>query len=398
MTTFLYKGYKDTGETIFGSKAFNTKDEMEKYLASQDIQTPAIFESHTKYEKQHYKSVSPKELSIFCKQISVMFFSYISIVDGIILLSEQTDNKQLKLALNEINTLMTNGNTFAESISMFEHIFGSYLIQMAFIGERSGTLDIVFTDLNIYFEKESEIRRRLKGAVIYPCALSILTIILSIYLIESVLPLFDSIITSLGAQMSPLTATIMGVSSFIQTYLILFLFLIIITLGSMYIYFSTDKGSYSLDKLKATTPYASYITRRITTARFSRSLSLLLKSGFDIYYALDQSVILIKNKYLSEKIEKANENIKNGQPLDQALFETDVFPVLFIRMVTIGEKTGNLDELLAKTSEVYEIEAYDTIDRTTKLIEPILITVLSIAMGLLLIAIMLPMISIMSSI
>ncbi len=397
MTTFLYKGYKDDGEPIFGSNSFNTKEELEKFLVSENINDPTIFESSTKYKKKKYATVSPKELSIFCKQLSVMFFSYITIIDGLLLLGEQTDNKQLKNTFNEINTFLENGFTFAESISMFEHVFGSYLIQMTNIGEKSGNLDVVYADLCDYFEKEFEIRRRLKGAVIYPASLSAITVLISVYLIESVLPLFQSILDSLGAQMSPITSFIISVSAFLDKYLIVFIVIIILAIVGLFVYFSSEKGRYNFDVFKARSPHFSFITKRIITARFARSLSMLLKSGLDIHYALDQSAILINNRFINEQLKIANEKIKDGEPLADALGETGVFPSLFIRMITVGEKTGNLDEMLAKTSEIYDIEAYDTIEKTTKLIEPILITVLSIAMGLLLIAIMLPMISIMNS-
>ncbi len=397
MTTFLYKGYKDDGEPVFGSNSFNTKQELEDFLVSKNINDPIIIESDTKFKKGKFSTVSPKELSIFCKQISVMFFSYITIVDGLLLLAEQTDNQQLKTAFNEINTFLENGYTFAESIAMFEHVFGSYLVKMTMIGEKSGNLDVVYADLSIYFEKEFEIRRRLKGAVIYPASLSAITILIAVYLIESVLPLFQSILDSLGAQMSPITSFIIKTSSFLDKYLILFLLaMIAITIGII-AYFHSEKGHYKFDVFKAKSPHFSFITKRIITARFARSLSMLLKSGLDIHYALDQSAVLVNNQYIKEQIKIANEKIKNGEPLASALAETDVFPSLFIRMLTVGEKTGNIDEMLAKTSEIYEIEAYDTIEKTTKLIEPILITILSVAMGLLLIAIMLPMISIMNS-
>ncbi len=398
MTTFLYKGYKDDGEAVFGSSAQNTRTEMETYLNSINVFNAEIFESKTPFSKKHYSLVSARELSIFCKQISVMFFSYITILDGIILLSEQSDNKILKMTFLEIHKLLEEGYSFAESVAMYNHIFGPYLVKMTLIGERSGNLDIVFADLSNYFEKESEIKRRVKSAIIYPACLSALTLITFMYIVESILPLFNEILTSVGATLSPLTSAIINISIFLDNYFVLILFFIIVAIGGIYIYLSRDEGKYKLDSIKAKTPYLSYITNRVITARFARSLGLLLKSGLDIYYALDQCTVLINNVYLLERFQEASEKIKQGESLGKSLEEINVFPKLFIKMIIIGEKTGNLDEMLAKTSEMYEVEAYDAIDRTTKLIEPILITILSIVMGGLLLAIMLPMISIMNAI
>ncbi len=398
MTTFLYKGYKDDGEAVFGSGSYNAKTELETYLESINLKNTEIFESQTPFSKKHYSLVSAKELSIFCKQISVMFFSYITVLDGIVLLSDQTDNKVLKTTFNEIHKLLEEGYTFAESISMYKHVFGVYMVQMTLIAERSGNLDVVFADLSNYFEKEAEIRRRVKSAVIYPACLSALTLVTFIYLVKSILPLFNQILTSVGAEMSPLTSLIINISMFVENYIFLLIFLIIIIIGGLYIYLSSDIGRKKFDKFKAVAPHISFITNRVITARFARSLGLLLKSGLDIYYALDQSTVLINNSYILEKFQMANEKVKQGESLAEALNEIKIFPSLFIKMITIGEKTGNLDEMLTKTSEIYEIEAYDAIERTTKLIEPILITILSIVMGGLLLAIMLPMVSIMNAI
>ncbi len=398
MTTFLYKGYKDDGEAVFGASAQPTRAEMETYLTTLNVFNAEIFESKTPFSKKQFSLVSASELSIFCKQISVMFFSYITVLDGIILLGEQADNKVLKTTFLEIHKLLEEGYTFAESVAMYDHVFGTYLVQMALIGERSGSLDVVFADLSNYFEKEAEIKRRVKSAIIYPACLSALTLVTFIFIVESILPLFNEILNSVGAKMSPLTANIINFSNFLDNYFILIVFFVLVAIGGVYIYLSSDNGKNNLDKIKAKTPYLSYITNRVITARFARSLGMMLKSGLDIYYALDQSTVLINNSYLLERFNEANQKIKQGEALAKSLEEINVFPSLFIKMITIGEKTGNLDEMLAKTSDMYEIEAYDAIDRTTKLIEPILITILSIVMGGLLLAIMLPMITIMNAI
>ncbi len=397
MNTFLYRGLNENGFYVYGSKAFNEKVEMEKELDSLNITNYEIYYSNTPYKKNIYSLVSAKELSIFCKQISVTFFSYITIVDGILLLSNQTENKILKTTLKEIYDFLEQGYTFSQALSMYEHIFGQYLVEMACIGEQSGTLDIVFSDLSNYFNKEHEIRKRIKGAIIYPTVLSVITFCIFAYLVKNILPLFDSILQSIGADMSPMTNVIMSTSRFLDKYFILILFIILICLAFVYIYFVSDKGKYKFDTLKAKSPYISFITNRVITARFSRSLSLLLRSGMDIHQALDQSAILIKNAYLFEQFKETNEKIKQGESLSKALEETNIFPSLFVKMVTIGERTGNLDEMLSKTTEIYEEEAFEAIDRTTKLIEPILITLLSIVMGVVLLAIIMPMITIMNA-
>lgn len=397
MTTFLYKGYDVNGGLTFGSCSFNDRTEVFKHLDFLKIVEYEIFESKTPYKKNPYSLVSAKELSIFCKQVSVMFFSYINIIDGVLLLSEQTDNKILQTAFVEIYEFLNQGYTLSDAISFYPHIFGSYLIQMTKIGEKSGNIDVVFNDLSLYFDKENEIRRRLKSAVLYPVALSFVTILIFFYLIKTVLPMFDEILKSLDANTNAVTSFIMLASRFMNENLGIIIFCTLALIGGIYLYSKSDNGRYRIDRLKIKLPYSSYITNRVITARFSRSLSLLLKSGFDIVEALEQSIILIDNKYMSDSFVEAIEKIKMGQSLADSLKDVDIFPSLFVKMVTIGEQTGNLDEMLLKTTEVYEEEAYEAITRTTKLIEPILITILTIIMGIVLLAIMTPMITIMNA-
>ncbi len=397
MNTFLYKGLNEDYSYSFGSSSYIEKNELEKELEIANITSIEIFDSETPYTRKKYKFVKPKELSIFCKQISVMFFSYITIMDGLILLSEQTDNKVLKLTLQEVHAFLEKGFTFSDAISMYPHVFDKYLIQMAVIGEQSGNLDSVFNDLSNYYDKEHEIRKRVKSAIIYPASLSIITCFIFYYLVENVFPLFDTILSSLGGELSQTSKNLMAFSNFIHSFFILLLFLIVALIGFVYIYFSKDKGRYKLDKLKATAPYISFVTQRIITARFSRSLSLLLRSGIDIHSAIDKSSALITNKYISAKYTIAKENFMQGESLSNSLKQVGTFPSLFIKMVAIGETSGNLDEMLSKTTTVYEEEAYDAINRLTKTIEPILITILTIVMGFLLLTIMMPMVTIMNA-
>ncbi len=397
MATFLYRAQTSVGEYEYGSYSCNEKSELEKHLDSLEFESFEIMQSKTPFKKGQYSLVSAKELSLFCKQISVMFFSYITIIDGVLLLSEQTDNKYLKDTFIEIHDFLENGYTFAEAISMYSHIFGSYLIEMAILGEKTGTLETVFSDLSDYFDKEHEIRKRMRSAVIYPASLSAVTLLIFTYLIKSVLPMFNSILLSLGATMTTSTTLIMSFSVFLDKYLILILFFIVAIFGGIYIYHLSDSGKYKIDKLKFRLPYYSFIVSRLVTAKFSRSLSLLLRSGINIYEALDQSASMISNTYLYENFKIAIKKIEEGETLTNALKSANVFPSLFIKMVTIGEKTGNLDEMLVKTTEVYEEEAYEALTKVSKLIEPVLITILSIIMGIVLICVMIPMISIMNA-
>ncbi len=396
MSTFLYKGLNEDYSYSFGSCSNIERNELLTELEKLNIASIEIFDTETPYSKKKYKLVKPKELSIFCKQISVMFFSYITIMDGLLLLSEQTENTVLKTTLLEIYTFIEKGFSFSDAISMYPHVFDDYLIQMTKIGEQSGNLDLVFDDLSNYYDREYEIRKKIKNAVIYPVSLSVITCFIFYYMVEKIFPLFDSILSTLGGELSETSRNLMAFSTFVQSFFIIIIFVLIAIAGYIYIQLSKDKGKYRLDKFKATAPYISFVTTRIITARFSRSLALLLKSGIDIHTAIDKSSVLITNRYIIDKYTIAKNSFMQGETLSNALKDVEVFPSLFIKMVAIGETTGNLDEMLQKTTDIYEEEAYDAINKMARTIEPILITILTIIMGILLLTIILPMVTIMN--
>lgn len=395
MPTFLYKGISKDGTKVGGSKSFNSKDEMKKFVETLDLYNTEIFESKTKYNTKLYKSVNQKELSLFCKQMSVLFFSHITFMEGIQMLGDQSNNKELKIALNEIYEIMDKGYTFAETFAMYDHIFGKYLINMVFIGESSGTLDSIFSDMSIYYEKENKVQKKIRSAVTYPIVLSVIMFAIIIFLVKSILPMFDSMLMSMGAESSLLTESIIAVANFLNVYGIIFILIIVLIIIAMKFYGKTEKGKFAFDKAKMTVSGLKYINSRIVTARFSRSMAILIKSGTQVVSAIDQSIVLLNNVYLKEKFIIAYEKVKAGESLSYALNEIGVFPELFIKMTIIGERTGNLDAMLDKSSQVFQEEVDDSIDKMTGLIEPVLITILSLIVGAILLAIMLPMIEIM---
>ncbi|MFV0503921.1 MAG: type II secretion system F family protein [Lachnospirales bacterium] len=396
--TYIYKGFNKDGMKIGGAGNFKNEESVASHLDDIGISGYLIFKSETEYKSKVYKLISPKELSIFCRQMSVMFFSYITIMEGVSMLEEQTDNKALKLALKEVYGHMETGLTFAECISMYPHIFGGYLIEMVNIGEESGNLDKVFKELAIYFRKESDTRKKVKSAVLYPVAMAVIMFALIVYLIKQVLPVFDSMLTNMGVTTNSITSIVLSVGSFFNSFLLPLCFVIVVVFVGLYFYFKSEKGSYNWDVVKLKIPVVKFVIHRVVTARFARSLSILLKSGINLVSAVEQSIPLIENAYLEEKFVVALEKIKNGEKLADSLKEIGIFPTLFIKMVVIGDTTGNLDQMLENTAELFEEQVDDAIRKTTSIIEPLLITILSIVVGMILLGIMIPMINIMRGI
>lgn len=398
MRALLYRGFDAEGRLVCGSRGFASRAQMKDCLDKRGITGYEIFESKTVYRRGVYKLVSPKELSIFCKQMSALLYSNITLMDNVTMLAEQTENKQMKLALDEVRGFMDKGYTYADSMRMYEHIFSKYLLHMLAIGETSGTLDAVFSDMSLYFEKESKTRNKLKSAVVYPAALTALMAAIILLLIIKILPMFGDILESMGAQLPPGTNAILSAGMFLFNYGPAFILVTAAVAAAAAGFAGTDAGRLRLDKAKLTAPAYRRVHIRVITARFARSLSILLKSGVQLTNAIEDSAAHIDNQYLQGKLTEAAASIRGSKTLSEALTKTGVFPPLFINMASVGEKSGRLDEMLDKAASVFDGDADDAIERFTSMLEPVLIIVLSVIVGIILLSVIFPMITVMNSV
>ena len=398
MPTFTFRAYDSENVRVYGARKADSEDTVQKYAEGKGYTSVSVFKSETAYRAGIYKLASPKELSIFCRQMSVLFFSQITLMEGVVLLSEQTENKNLKTALLEIHALMEQGYTLSESMGMYPHIFGAYLLNMVSIGETSGTLDIVFGDMSDYFDKESKLRKKLASAVTYPAILSVMMGAIVLLLILKILPMFGDILRSMGGEMPAVTKAMISISGFIVAYLPVIVAVIVLIVIAITAYSRTEKGAIWFDKMKLNAPIAKFINRRVITSRFARSMAILLKSGVQLVNALEETKAIIDNKYLEKTFNEIINKVKEGMDLDAALKELGIFPPLFLKMVFIGQTTGHIDNMLDKSAVMFDEDVDEALEKMTVMLEPILIIVLSIVVGIILVSVMLPMISIMNAI
>lgn len=398
MSTFLYRGFDPEGRRTAGGGSFASKERMEEYLREKNVSGYEIFDSLTDYSKSGFKLVSAKELAIFSRQMSVLFVSAITLMEGAALMAEQSENRQLKICLNEMYAHMEKGLTFAEAMSMYDHIFGSYLVNMVIIGEESGSLDDVFMKMADYFEKEASIRKKLKAAVAYPAVLTVLMAGIVLLLIVKILPMFNEILSGMGGEMPAVTAMFLAFSVFVNKYL---LYIVIVAaaviLGAVY-FKGTERGALWWDTMKVKAPGGRYVNARVATSRFARSMAILLKSGVQLLNALEDITPLLDNRYLEARFRQVIDEVKTGGQLSTALEKMGVFPPLFLKMIVIGQSTGHLDDMMDRSANIFDEEVYDAIERITGMIEPVLIIILSIIVGVILLSVILPMNNIMNTI
>jgi type IV pilus assembly protein PilC len=342
-------------------------------------------------------SLHPNELAVFCYQMALILKSGIPMLEGMQLLAEEMMDVRLKKAAQEMVQDIKMGMQF--HIALEKHsIFPIYMVNISKIGEMSGSLDNVMEHLSSYYDKMDKLNRRIRSAITYPLILVGLMTGVILLLILKILPMFNDILNSIGGEMPAVTRVMINISIYMKNYSIVLVSIILFVVATAYLYLRTPKGKLAFDKFKVEFALTKNVFQKITVARFSMGMALILKSGTGFEEALEMVSNIVGNLYVSSKIRECKNMIRNGMDATQAIMEMGVFPKLVVKVINIGYKTGELENAMAKIAIIYESEVENALHKLTASIEPILVIILSIVVGFILLTVMLPLINIMSSI
>lgn len=351
----------------------------EKVMGSKEI---VLFQS---------KKIKLKDISLFCKQMSVMLNSGIPLNNAVDILEQQTDAKNLKASLKVISKGLKEGNQLSKSLIEQNGLFPDLLIRMVQAGEKTGKLDEVLERMSEHYNKELKTSRQIRGAMIYPAVLAFLAVAATLVLLYVVIPNFSGIFEQSGVALPLPTRIVLAASNFVQSYwyilfggvgLLVFLFLR---------YRSTEAGRYQLDQLKLKMPVVKGPMQKIVTARFASTLATLTSAGIPLVEAIDSAAATTNNAVVIDKLRIANEGLQKGERLTGMLTSTGLFPPMMLSMVKIGEESGSLESMLNKTSDFYEEELEAAIKQLLSLLEPAMIIVMGIIIGGIVASVMLPM-------
>lgn len=339
-----------------------------------------------------------QELAWLCEQIALIQKSGIPLPEGIVLLAESADLPRQTGVLKAIAAEMRNYIPLSEALEKLD-TFPAYLVRMTKIGEISGNLDHVMTNLADFYTRDAELRKKIRSALIYPVVLLLMMLGIIILLVVRVLPVFGEILSSFGGTMPGFSQGLLSFGAFIATNAFWFLPLLIVVIIGIVLYLRrTATGRRFMDKLRIKLPLVGPLYQRIYTSRFAIALSYMLRSGIDLDTALSMAEAVMDNSVVSERIGLCRQKIRNGTDTFVALQETDLFPKLFVRMLAIGNRTGEMDVMMQKIARAYESEVDSRLVRLTGIVEPLLVVILSVIVGAILLTVMLPLVEIMSSI
>ncbi len=401
MPTYVYKAKNLHNEEMAGEFAGNSLDELKSMLHEKGFFLVDHDESGTKvsFTGLGNKKVKSKEISLFCRQFAVILQAGITIVEAISILKEQVQNKRLQQVLGEMFEELQKGKILSAAMEMYKDVFPEFLRNMVHVGEASGSLDSVMNRMADYYEMDTKVRKKVKSALSYPIVLLVLTIGVVILMMVGILPKFADMLGKNGAKMPGITKAVMGVSNFFVNNIVIILIVILgSVVGLTYYFKKTTKGRYTFDGMKLKAPLIKKVTTKVITSRFARSMAILLKSGIPIVTVVDILGNLIGNKVVEEKFKACQSEINEGHGIAGPIKRLDIFPPLLINMIAVGENTGELDEMLTRTAGFFDEEVEDAIGKLTAAIQPIMIIILAGVIGVIILSIMLPMLSMMNAI
>lgn len=339
------------------------------------------------------KKVKVRDMGVFCKQFKSILQAGIGMVDALDMLAQQTNSKVLKESLKNVKDNVQKGDTLNMAMRKEGTVFPSLLLNMVEAGEASGSLEVALDRMSTHFDKDARLKGMVKKAMMYPIVLIIVTIIIAAIMLIKVLPSFASTFASMGSDLPGYTKFIMGLSdSLIETWYIW----IIAIAGIMFAYKAyarTEKGSRVIGNIKLKMPILGDLFTKTECARFARTLSTLLAAGMPLIEAIETTGKTLDNVIFKDALADAVVQVQRGAPLSAPIKASGIFPNMVVHMLSIGEESGNVEEMLVNVAEYYDEEVTLATDSATAMMEPLIIVVMAVVVIGIIAAIYAPILS-----
>jgi len=392
-TTYLWKGRTSKGETLSGEYACDDRRDVGEYLRKRRIVITSIKKKPREIEIGFLKKqgVGVKDLSVFTRQFATMVNAGLPLVQCLDVLGRQLDKPHFKKVVQTVTSDVEGGSTLAEALEKHPKIFSDLFVNMIAAGEAGGILDVILGRLAVFLEKADALQRKVKGAMTYPTIVLTVAGGACIFMLMFVIPVFAKMFADFGGVLPAPTRIVMNLSDFLKAYwwalgggaaILTFIFKR---------YRATVNGKMVTDRLALRIPILGTVLRKSAVARFTRTLGTLIGSGVPILQGLEITAKTAGNAVIQKAIQDTAVSISQGDTIALPLKESGVFPPMVVQMISIGEQTGALDEMLSKIADFYDDEVDSAVEALTAAIEPIMIVVMGTMVGGMLVAMYLPM-------
>ena len=392
MAEFVWEAKGRNGEVRKGVMEAESADVVQSRLRGQQLNPTKVKKKPKEIHINIGSPVSEKELVIFTRQFATMIDAGLPLVQCLDILSDQGDNKQFNKILKDIKGYVEQGGTFSEALRKHPKVFDDLYVNLVHAGEMGGILDTILQRLAIYIEKRVKLKRQVKGAMVYPTAVLLIAIAVIVVMLTWVIPAFQGMFAEFGGedQLPGLTKMVISLSEGFLDNVWFIIAGVVLLVSSVSYSYRTKKGKRFWHKLLLTAPIIGPVMRKIAVARFTRTLGTLLGSGVPI---LDSMTIVSRasgNVIVEEAINKTADRIREGKTMSEPLMQTGVFPGMVVQMIGVGEQTGALDTMLNKIADFYEEEVDVAVAALPSLLEPLMMVVIGGIVGVILIAMYMP--------
>ncbi len=392
MPDYLWKGRTPSGNIENGEITAQNPAEVQRILRERKIVPTSIRSKPREITLPFLQGrISNKAITVFTRQFSVMINAGLPLIKCLDIQVAQVESDRFKKILKDLISSVEGGSTLADALREHKDIFGDLYVNMVEAGEKGGSLATILARLADYLENSDAIRRKVKGAMIYPAAIAIVAVIAVAVMLVFVIPVFASMFTELGGQLPLPTRIVMALSDFLRKW---FFVIVGITIGLIIFiryYGKTEVGCLQIDSFLIKLPIFGTLIKKQAIARFSRTLSTLLSSGVNILDALEITAGTTGNKLVENAVLRSRASIAQGESIADPLSkEKALFPPMVVQMITIGEQTGGLDEMLSKVADFYDDEVDQAVENLMNALEPIVILLLGGVIGGMVMAMYLP--------
>ncbi|WP_291431048.1 type II secretion system F family protein [Deinococcus sp.] len=337
---------------------------------------------------------SLKQVAIFSKQLATLINAGVPLVQSLAILQKQIEHKGFQKVVKSMRTDVESGTPLSDSLVKYPRIFNRLYVNLVRAGETSGTLDSVLERIADFQEKDLALRGKLRSALTYPVVVLVFALLITYFLLTTIVPQFAGILAQMNAPLPFITLMLMAVSNFLQHSILLLVVIIAIVTFAYRAYYRTPKGRMIIDDIKLKMPVFGNLVQKSAIASFARTFGLLISSGVNIIESLEITKGTANNAVVEESIENAKNVVMVGEQMSSSLATSKVFPPMVVSMISIGEETGSLDNMLGKVGDFYDREVDEAVDSMTAAIEPLMIVFLGGIVGTIVAGMFLPMFAI----
>ncbi len=392
MPEFRWEGTNRAGRPMSGKITAAKKSEAEDLLTQRGVNVTKL--KGAGFDISTFgvigSGVKDKELSTFTRQFAVMINAGLPLVKCLQILSEQQQNKIFANMIEDVTATVEKGGTLADALAQHNNVFTDLYTNMVAAGEQGGILDTILNRLSTHLEKSVALRSKIKSAMMYPMVVLIVVILVVMALLLFVIPIFQQMFVDMGGGLPGPTQFVVNLSEFVQGNVLLILLAFAAMIVGYKLYYKTDNGEKVIDTIKLRMPVFGILVRKMSIARFTRTLGTLISSGVSILDGLSITAKTSGNRILSDAIMDARTSISGGENISNPLQESGVFPAMVTQMIAVGEETGGIDTMLQKIADFYEEEVDTAVAGLTSTLEPIMIVMLGGIVGFIVIAMYLP--------